>query len=72
MKNTNNLKSVKKFELIKIIRNYEKGIRLNCFDCMGHQKRIDCELTTCSLYPFRPWAKNNKNLEDKQTHQARK
>lgn len=52
-----NLKSFRKNQLIKIIRNFEEAIKLNCYKCMGGQKKIDCELGKCSLYSFRPWAK---------------
>jgi hypothetical protein len=58
MRNLNNLKSLKKTPLIKIVRDFEKAIKLNCYDCMGGQKKTDCELEECKLYPFRPWAKN--------------
>jgi len=57
MGKTNNLKSFKKNQLIKIVRDFEKAIKLNCYDCMGGQKKIDCELEKCTLYPFRPWAR---------------
>jgi len=60
MKKANNLKAFKKNQLIKIIRSLEKAIKLNCYDCQGGQKRLDCKLRGCSLYPFRPWAKSQK------------
>jgi len=31
-----------------------KAIKKNCFGCT-HGK-FDCELETCPLFPFRPWA----------------
>jgi hypothetical protein len=32
-----------------------KAIRLNCIECMGHQKSLisDCTDGLCPLYPFR-------------------
>jgi len=67
-----NLKSLKKNQLIKIIRDFERAIKLNCYDCIGGQKKTDCELKKCSLYQFRPWAKNNKNNKDFQIRKAMK
>lgn len=60
MAKINNLKSLKKYQIIKFIRNYEKRIKSKCYDCMAGQKKIDCRLEECSLYSFRPWAKNEK------------
>lgn len=45
----------KKKELTRFKLNVEKAIKLNCFDCMGGQKKTDCQLQTCFLYEFRPW-----------------
>lgn len=67
-----NLKPYKKYQLIKIIRDFEKAIKLNCYDCMGGQKKADCELKKCSLHQFSPWAKNNKNNKDFQIRKAMK
>jgi len=53
-----NLKSKSKNELIRKIRKLQKAIKLDCYDCMGGQKRIDCELEKCSLFQFRPWSKH--------------
>lgn len=54
------LKSSSKYSIIKSHREMEKAIKAKCFDCMGGQKKIDCELLECSLYPFRPWSKDHK------------
>ena len=35
----------------------ERAIKLNCFECMGRQKKTDCRLEKCFLFEFRPWAK---------------
>ena len=51
------LKSSSKYSIIKSHREMEKSIKSKCFDCMGGQKKIDCELKDCSLYKFRPWSK---------------
>ena len=50
------VKRLKKNQQVKIIRSFETAIKKNCYDCMGHQKYVDCELDTCPLYLFRPWA----------------
>lgn len=57
------LKSESKYKAIRIVRELETAIKLNCYDCMGHQKKVDCELDTCTLYPFRPWAKTKTKKE---------
>lgn len=54
-----NLKSLKKALIIKSHRNLEEAIKANCYDCMGCQKRIDCEVGKCPLYRYRPWSKKN-------------
>lgn len=51
------LKMIRKMKIIREIRVIKKAIKKDCQNCMGGQKRIDCEIETCSLYPFRPWAK---------------
>ena len=56
------VRNLGKRQLAKIIRKYERAIRGHCYECMGGQKRLDCEIETCPLYPLRPWAgKANKN-----------
>lgn len=57
------VKKLRKNQLVKIIREFEAAIKTNCYDCMGGQKKLDCEQETCALYPFRPWAKNKFNKE---------
>ena len=52
------LKSSSKYSIIKSHREMEKAIKSKCYDCMGHQKKIDCELFNCSLYQLRPWSKH--------------
>jgi len=54
-----------KNQLKRIINKYKLGIKKNCYDCMGYQKKTDCKLEKCSLFAFRPWAKNNQNLKEK-------
>lgn len=60
MKKQKTLKSQERFSLIKNIRKLETAIKLNCYDCMGGQKKTDCEIEGCKLYSFRPWAKHRK------------
>jgi len=52
-----NLRCLSKGELIKIIRILELAIKVNCYNCMGKQKKVDCGLFHCSLYLIRPWVK---------------
>ena len=54
------LKSNSKYSIIKSHRELEDAIKAKCFDGMGGQKKIDCELFDCSLYRFRPWVKDSK------------
>jgi len=49
------LKNQNKYQIMKLLRIYEKGIKEKCFDCVGFQKSFDCETKTCPLYQFRPW-----------------
>ena len=49
-------KSLKRKNILKSFRELEGVVKLKCFDCMGGQKKTDCELKDCSLYSFRPWA----------------
>lgn len=62
------LKNQNKYQIMKLLRGIEKGIKLKCFDCVGHQKGFDCENSECSLYQFRPWSKKNtashKNIKN--------
>jgi hypothetical protein len=60
------VQGLRKTVLIKKIRAFENAIKLNCFDCMGKSKRIDCKIETCPLYPYRPWAQRiTKHKTDK-------
>ncbi|HEY9187490.1 MAG TPA: hypothetical protein VIR55_06265 [Ignavibacteria bacterium] len=54
------LRTLSKDNIIRSHRKMEDAIKEKCFDCMGGQKRIDCELDSCSLYLFRPWSKRSK------------
>jgi len=56
----NNLRTKTKNQLINNIRGFERAIKLKCYDCMGGQKKIDCQTKDCNLYRFRPWSKNSK------------
>ncbi len=71
MSKSHSLKPVRKNELIRMIRNMQVAIKLKCYDCMGGQKRVDCELGDCTLWPFRPWAKNLQTNEDNSLSEAR-
>ena len=51
------LRSASKDSIIKSHRELEQSIKANCYDCMGHQKKIDCEKSDCPLYKFRPWSR---------------
>lgn len=52
-----------KNKLKQIIKEMQKAIKLNCYDCMGGHKKLDCQKEDyyCFLAPYRPWAKNNEN-----------
>ena len=53
-----NLRKQRKNVAIKCVRTIQDAIKQYCYDCMGGQKKIDCQLTKCPLYPHRPWSKN--------------
>lgn len=59
-----NLRKLKKNAVIQSIREIQKAIKDNCVDCMAGQKKIDCELKTCSLYQYRPWANKSDSTQD--------
>lgn len=59
-----NLKSKPKNAIIKLYRQTEEAIKAKCYDCQCGQKKLDCKLVNCSLYPLRPWA-NKKDRKDK-------
>jgi hypothetical protein len=50
------MKREKKKVLTEFKMDVEKAIKFNCFDCVGGQKKTDCQIEKCSLYQFRPWA----------------
>ena len=41
----------------------DQAIVAKCCDCMGGfaDGRVDCEIPTCSLYPFMPYRKDKSN-----------
>jgi len=74
----NNLRKAQKSQLIRVIRHQERAIIEKCYDCMAGQKKIDCQLSRCPLYVYRPWnlylskrdfqirnpTRNNNNLNE--------
>ena len=58
------MKHKTKKQLNKLIKEMQVAIKTDCFDCTGGQKKIDCELKTCALYRFRPWATNSDSVKD--------
>ena len=66
-----NLKSQKKFQIIKEHRGLELAIKEKCYDCQCQQKQLDCQQTGCTLFPFRPWA-NKQSRKNKQISEAEK
>lgn len=64
MKIKTNLRNESKSELIRAIRNMQEAIKLDCYDCMCGCKKKDCLVKKCSLYKYRPWAKQNVFQED--------
>lgn len=60
----NRLKSLKKYSIIQLLRRTENAVKRHCYSCNMNQKKIDCGLPQCDLYPHRPWAK--KKTESKQ------
>jgi len=61
------VRGLRKNALVKKIRAFESAITRNCYDCMAGPKRIDCEIETCPLYPYRPWAERKRNHETGKT-----
>lgn len=59
------LRSLSRWKIIQKVRKLEKAIKEDCHNCMGGQKRVDCELETCPLYSFRPWAKKTAKTDFK-------
>jgi len=58
-----NLKSQPRNNLIKVIRNAEEIVKLKCYDCMCGQKKLDCQLANCPLYPLRPWVNKQAKIK---------
>jgi len=50
------MKHKTKKQLSKSVKAIKQAIKLNCYDCMGGQKKVDCEMKKCDLFSFRPWA----------------
>jgi len=65
------LRPFPKLKIIRQLRIIEKAIKKKCYDCQGGQKRVDCELETCSLYQFRPWAKKTARDDFKKDNKFR-
>lgn len=42
-----------------------QAIRAMCYDCLGGQG-YDCEIPTCSLYPYQPYSKSVANQSEQQ------
>lgn len=61
-----NLKKARKNNLTKHIIDLSTAIKNKCYDCMCDQKKTDCQLNACPLYPFRPWAKYSSSALTKE------
>lgn len=38
------------------LRRLRAAVKKDCYDCVGGQRRTDCGLEKCPLFPYRPWA----------------
>lgn len=56
-----NYRSIKRNELIRMIKSLKKSIKTKCYWCIGDQKRIGCVTEGCGLFPNRPWLEKQKN-----------
>lgn len=56
------MNQTKKSNSTKRIRELENAIKADCFDCMGGQKKVDCCLEECALYPYRPFKGPGKRI----------
>lgn len=65
-----NLKSQPKNTIIKLYRETEEVIKRKCYECQCGQKKLDCQLTSCPLYPLRPWV-NKQSRENDQFPEAK-
>jgi len=47
-----------------------QAVIAKCCDCMGYHAdgRVDCQMPSCSLYPFMPYKKNTPILPVKHNH----
>jgi len=52
------LKNKNKYQVINSLREIEKAIKLYCYNCVGFNKRFDCEVSDCPLFNYRPWNKS--------------
>jgi hypothetical protein len=63
--------------LNKISLTARQAILAKCYDCMGYfaDGRVDCQLTTCSLYPFMQYSsapRIKRVMSESQRESARK
>jgi hypothetical protein len=49
-----------KTQLLKELGEIKKAIKEDCIDCNGGQKKVDCEVPDCPLYPYRPFLRNKR------------
>lgn len=60
------MKRDKRSLLHKTIKELQGSIKNHCYECNGGTKKIDCEITDCPLYPFRPFGRtSDSNLRKK-------
>lgn len=64
-----NYRSIKRNELITLIKTLKKAIKNKCYQCIGDEKRIGCFTEGCGVFPHRPWINKqvNKNQSEKVT-----
>lgn len=53
------MKREKRTEVFKRLREFEKSIKIYCYDCNGGVKKIDCGGSACPLYPHRPFGRSS-------------
>jgi len=53
---------IKSFEGVRLTR--DEAIMAHCYDCMGGYTdgAVDCEMSTCSLYPYMPYREQNRQV----------
>lgn len=49
------MRGEKRKEKTKKIADLKLAIKLKCYECMCGQKKIDCKIEDCHLYPYRPF-----------------